>query len=72
MSKTIRLHATHYFIIKNPNKRELQQIASIFKDIDFDDFMKLYKDCTKESYSLLVKGTTLPSDNLLLLTKNVL
>ena len=59
-------------MMKNRNKRELQQIASIFKDIDFDDFMKLYKDCTKESYSLLVKGTTLPSDNLLLFTKNVL
>ena len=26
--KTIRLNATHYFIMKIPNKRELQQIAS--------------------------------------------
>ena len=25
--KTIRLNATHYFIMKIPNKRELQQIA---------------------------------------------
>ena len=28
MPKTIRLNATHYFIMKIPNKRELQQIAS--------------------------------------------
>ena len=27
--KTVRLIATHYFICKIPNKRELQQIASI-------------------------------------------
>ena len=28
LPKTIRLNATHYFIMKIPNKRELQQIAS--------------------------------------------
>ena len=60
--KTIRLNATHYFIMKIPNKRELQQIASNHSsDIDFKDFMKLYKECTKEPYSSLVNDTTLPS-----------
>ena len=37
----------HYFIIKTPNKRELEQIA--FKhssDIDFKDFINPYKKCT--------------------------
>ena len=54
--KTIRLNTTHYLIIKIPNKRELQQIASNrSSDTDFKDFMKLYKDYTKESYSFLVK-----------------
>ena len=34
------------------NKRELQEIASDHSsDIDFKDFMKLYKDYTKETYS---------------------
>ena len=62
--KTIRLNATHYFIMKIPNKRELQQIASEYSsDIDFKDFMKLYKDYTKEPYSFLVSDTTLSSDN---------
>ena len=49
--KTIRLNATHYFVMKTPNKRALQQIASNHSsDIDFKNFMKLYKDYTKESY----------------------
>ena len=48
VSKTIRFH-THYFITKIPNKRELQQIASNHSsDIEFKDFIKLYKDYTKE------------------------
>ena len=73
MPKTIRLNATHYFIMKVPNKREIQQIASIhLSEIDFKDFMKLYKDYTKEPYSLLVNDTTLPSDNRFGFWKNVL
>ena len=49
MPKTIRLNATHYFIMKISNKRELQQIVSNrLSDIDFKDFMKLYKDYTKD------------------------
>ena len=53
--KTIRLNATHYFMMKISNKRELQQIASNHSsDIDFKNFMKLYKDYTKEPHSLLV------------------
>ena len=36
MPKTIRLNSTHYFIMKIPNKRELQQIAFNYSsDIDF-------------------------------------
>ena len=47
-----------------PNKRELQQIASNHSsDFDFKDFIKLYKDYTKETYSFFVNDTTLPSDN---------
>ena len=51
VSKTIRLNATHYFVMKIPIKKELHQIASNhLSDIDFKDFIKLYKDYTKESY----------------------
>ena len=44
------------------NKRELQQIAfNHSTDIDFQDFMNLYKKCTAKTYSFLVIDTTLQS-----------
>ena len=37
--------------MKIPNKRELQQIAVNHSlDIDFKDFIKIYKKCTTEKY----------------------
>ena len=54
----------HFFIMKIPNKKELQQIAhNHFLDIDFKDFMNLYKKCTSKPYSFLVINATLASDN---------
>ena len=44
----------------------------IKSDIDFKDFMKLYKDYTKEPSSFLVSDTTLSSDNSLRIRKNLL
>ena len=42
--KDVRLNSTHFFNMKIPNKRELQQIATNHSsDIDFKDFMKIYK-----------------------------
>ena len=71
--KNIRLNATYYFIMKIPNKRELQQIASNYSsDIDLKDFMKPYKDYTKELYSFLVNDATLSFDNPLRHRKNLL
>ena len=62
----MKLNATHCFIMKIPNRREVQQMESNhFSDIDFEDFMKRYKDYTKEPYSYLVNDMTLSSDNLL-------
>ena len=46
--KDVRLNSTHFFILKIINKRELQQIAlSHLSDIDFKDFMNIYKEYTK-------------------------
>ena len=40
--KNIRLNSTHYFIMKIPNKQELQQTEfNHSSDIDFKDFMSL-------------------------------
>ena len=73
VTKTVRLKASYYFITKIPNKSELQQIASNHSsNTDFKDFMKLDKDYTKEPYSFLVNDTTLPSDNPLRFSKNLL
>ena len=56
--------------MKIPKKRQLQQIATNHSsEIDVKDFMKLYKDFTKEPYSFLVNDTALSSDNSLRLRK---
>ena len=71
--KNIRLNSTHYFVMKIPNKRELQQIAfNHSSDIDFQDFMNFYKKCTAKLHSFLVIDTTLASDNCSRFTKNLL
>ena len=50
--KNMRLNSTHYFILKIPNKRELQQTSfNHMSEIDFQDFMNLCKKCTAKSYS---------------------
>ena len=61
--REIRLDCTYYFIMKISNKRELEKIAfNHSSDIDFQDFMNLWKNCTEKPYSFLVIDTTLPSD----------
>ena len=58
--------------MKIPNKRELQQIAiNHSSDIDFKDFVKIYKKCTDDPYSFLVNDTMLSSDNPLRFRKNL-
>ena len=48
----VRLNSTHYFIMKINNKKELQNIAiNHSANIDYNDFMKIYRECTKEPYS---------------------
>ena len=73
VSKDVRLNSTHFFILKIPNKKELQQIAlNHSSDIDFKESMKIYKKCPVKPYSFLVNDTTLPSDDPLRFRKNLL
>ena len=59
--------------MKIPNKRRLPQTAfNKSSDIDFQDFLNLYKKCTEKPYSFLVIDTTLASDNSLRFRKNLL
>ena len=71
VSKDSRINSTHFFIMKNPNKRELEQIAlNNSSDTDFKDFMKIYRKGTVEQYYFLVDDAMLPSDNPLRFRKN--
>ena len=70
--KDVRLNSTHFFIMKIPNKRELQQIAiNHSSDISTEDFINIYRECTAEPYSFLVNDATLASDNPLRFRKNL-
>ena len=58
--------------MKIPNKREFQQISfNHSSDIDFKDFMNLYKKYTAKPYFFLDIDATLASDNLLRFRKNL-
>ena len=71
MPNDIRLKSTHYFIMKIPNKLELQRTASHSSaDIDFKEFVNLYKKCTAKPYYFLTIAATLASDNPLRFRKN--
>ena len=59
-------------IMKINNRKELQNIANNHSaDIDYNDVIKIYRECIKEPYSFLTIDTTLPSSNRLRFTKNL-
>ena len=54
--KDVRLNSRHYLIMKINPKKELQKIAiNHSADIDYKDFMNVYRECTKETYSFFDK-----------------
>ena len=70
-SKYARLNSTRYLLMKIQNKKELQNIAQEFSgDIDFKDFLKIYKYCMSEPYSFMLIDTTLPSGDPMKFRKN--
>ena len=59
-------------IIKINNKIELQNTAiNHSTDIDYKDFIKIYRECIKEPFNFLTIDTTLPSSNSLRFRKNL-
>ena len=49
--KYVRLNTIYFCIMKIPNKRELQQTTlNHSSDIDFKDFLKIYKKYTDKRY----------------------
>ena len=70
--KIVRLNSTHHLIMEINNKRELQNIAiSHSAEIDYKDFMKIYRKCIKEPYSFLTIGTLLQASDPLRFRKNL-
>ena len=71
--ENIALNSTHYFIMKIPNKAQLEQVEfNHLSDNDFKNFINLYKKCTAKPYSFLVIDATLRLDNPLRFRKNLL
>ena len=70
--KDVKLNTSHFFIMKIPNKRQLQQIAiNHSSDINTGDFIEIYRKCTDKPYSFLVIDTTLSSNDRLRFRKNL-
>ena len=59
-------------MMKINNERELQNIAiNHSADIDYQDFMKICRECTKEPFNFLTIDTTLPASDSLRFRKNL-
>ena len=62
--KDARLNTTHYFIMKINSRIELKNIATDHSaDIDYQDFKKHYRECTKEPFIFLTIITKLPASD---------
>ena len=71
--KDVRLNSTYYLIMKINNRKELQNIAiNHSADIDYNDFVRIYRECTRKPYSFLTIDTTLPASDPLRFRKNLL
>ena len=71
--KVVRLNSTHHLIMKIKNRRELQNIAiDHSSDISYNDFVKIYRECTIKPYYFLTIDTTLPASDPLRFRKNLL
>ena len=58
--------------MKTNNKRELQNITTNHSaNIDYQDFIKIYKACTKEPYNFSKIDTNLPASDPLRFRKNL-
>ena len=71
--KYVILNSTHYLIMKINSKRELQNIAQNHSEnIDDKEFVKIYREYTREPYSFLTIDTTLQANDPLRFRKKML
>ena len=70
--KDVRLNSIHYLIMKINNRKELRKSAiNHTADIDYKDFVKIYRECTKKPFSFLTNDTTLSASDPLNLEKKL-
>ena len=70
VSKDVRLNSTHYLIMKLTAKENTAINHSV--DINYSDYMNIYREYTKESYSFLTIDATLPASDTLRYRKSLL
>ena len=71
--KHVRSNSTHYLIVKINGRKELQNVAiNHSAGIDYNNFVRIYKECTRKLYSFLTPDTTLPAGDPLRFRKNLL
>ena len=71
--KDVRLNSTYYLIMKINNRKESQNIAiNHSADIDCNDFVRIYRECTQKTYSFLTTDTKLTASDPLRFSKNLL
>ena len=60
--KDVRLNSTHYLIMKINNRIELKNTATDHSsDKNYQDFKKIYRECTKEPYNVFANTYYLTS-----------
>ena len=65
VAKDVRLNSTHYLIMKINNRKKLQNTAiNHSAEFDYNDFMRIYRECTRKPYSFLTVDTLPASDPL--------
>ena len=71
--KDVILNSIHYLIMKINNRKELQNISiNHSADIDYKNFVNIYRECTRKPYSFLTIDTTLLASDPLRFWKNLL
>ena len=59
--------------MKTNSRKELENIVVNYSaDIDYNDFVRIYRECTREPYSFLTIDTTLPASDPLRFRKDLI
>ena len=70
--KRCQIKFKYYLIMKINSKKELKNVTiNHAADIGYNDFTKIYRECTKIPCSFLTTDTTLPASDPLRFRKNL-